>query len=140
MAQTSNDPASDHDGAVYPNPPYWEYMTHEEQYGTLRSEPKPDTAVLRNALLRAKQDVLRDQNDERRAFQEARQMKNPSRRTLFHPLSVRSINSLTLQAKLFDHGDSDLHIRSHFHRFHHSGPSLCPLPPFLLSSLRVGPQ
>lgn len=75
MAQASNDLASEHAEAAYPNPAGWEYMTHEERYAALRSEPKPDTALLRNALLRAKQDVLQDQNDERRAFQEACQLK-----------------------------------------------------------------
>ena len=74
MAQTSNHSASEHAGAAYPDPAGWEYMTHEERYAALRSEPKPDTEVLRKALLRAKQDVLKDQNDERKAFQEARQV------------------------------------------------------------------
>ena len=75
MAQASNDLASENAEAAYPNPAGWEYMTHEERYAALRSEPKPDTALLRNALQRAKQDVLQDQNDERKAFQEARQFK-----------------------------------------------------------------
>lgn len=74
MAQASNHLELEHAGAAYPNPAGWEYMTHEERYAALRSEPKPDTESLRNALLRAKQDVLKDQNDERKAFQEARQV------------------------------------------------------------------
>ena len=61
------------DEVAYPTPTDWEYMTHEERYAFLRSEPKPDSAALQNALTHAKQDVLRDQGDERRAFQEARQ-------------------------------------------------------------------
>lgn len=75
MAQASNDPASEPAAAAFPNPAGWEYMTHEERYAALRSEPKPDTELLRNALIRAKQDVLQDQNDEKKAFQESRQVK-----------------------------------------------------------------
>ena len=48
-------------------------MTHEERYAALRSEPKPNSAALRTALSHAKQQALRDRDDERRAFQEARE-------------------------------------------------------------------
>lgn len=61
------------EGLTYPKPAGWEYMTHEERYATLRNEPKPDSAALQSALAQAKQEVLRDQGDERRAFQEARE-------------------------------------------------------------------
>ena len=75
MAEASNNPAPDHAGTAYPKPAGWEYMTHEERYATLRSERKPDSATLRTALLHAKQDVLHDQSDEKRAHHEARQAK-----------------------------------------------------------------
>lgn len=61
------------EGLTYPKPAGWEYMTHEERYATLRNEPKPDSAALQSALAQAKQEVRRDQGDERRAFQEARE-------------------------------------------------------------------
>lgn len=72
MAEASTDPSPADDVIAYPKPTGWEYMTHEERYAALRSETKPDSATLRKALAHAKQDVLRDQGDERRAFQEAR--------------------------------------------------------------------
>lgn len=74
MAETSTDPAPDHAGAAYPKPAGWEYMTHEERYAALRSEPKPDSEYLQKALAQAKQDVLRDERDERKAITEARQI------------------------------------------------------------------
>lgn len=75
MAEASNDPTPDQARFTYLKPVGWEYMTHEERYAALRSEPKPDSAALQNALAQAKQDVLHDQSDERRTFQEGRQMK-----------------------------------------------------------------
>lgn len=73
MAEANTDPPSAADDASYPKPAGWEYMTHDERYAALRSEPRPESAAMRSALSRATQDVLRDQGDERRAFQEARQ-------------------------------------------------------------------
>ena len=73
MAEASTNPLPTQDGVVYPKPAGWEYMTHEERYATLRCEPKPESTALRNALSHAKQEVLRDQGAERRAYEEARQ-------------------------------------------------------------------
>lgn len=76
MAEASSDrAAAAHDGASYPKPSGWEYMTHEERYAALRSEPKPESATLQRALSHAKQAVLHDQSDENRAFLEARREK-----------------------------------------------------------------
>lgn len=72
MVEDSSDVGAAHDGASYPKPSGWEYMTHEERYAALKSEPKPDSPALQKALLHAKQDVLHDQSDEKRAFLEAR--------------------------------------------------------------------
>ena len=57
---------------VYPKPIGWEYMTDDERYLVLRSEPRPDSEHLRSALAQAKQDVIRDRGEERKAIAEAR--------------------------------------------------------------------
>lgn len=75
MSEPSTDAPAADDGTSYPKPSGWEYMTDEERYAALRSEPKPDSEALRKALLRAKQDVLHDQSHEKRAYLEARRAK-----------------------------------------------------------------
>lgn len=72
MARPTGLPPAD-EGLTYPKPAGWEYMTHEERYAALRNEPKPDSAALQSALAEAKQEVLRDWGNERKAFQEVRE-------------------------------------------------------------------
>ena len=72
MSETdATSPPADNE-VPYPKPKGWEHMTHDERYAALGSKPKPDSAALRHALLNAKQEVLREQGDKKRAFQEAR--------------------------------------------------------------------
>ena len=72
MAETGTDYPPANNEVAYPKPKGWEYMTHEERYAALRSEPRPDSAALRSAFFNAKQEFLRDQGDEKRVFREAR--------------------------------------------------------------------
>ena len=66
MVETGTDCPPANNEVAYPKPKGWEDMTHEERYAALRSEPRPDSAALRSALFYAKQEVLRDQGDEKR--------------------------------------------------------------------------
>ena len=59
---------------MYPKPTGWEYMTDDERYLALRSEPTPDSEDLRSALAQAKRDVMRDRGEERDAIAEARKI------------------------------------------------------------------
>ena len=67
-------PAVHRSTIIYPKPTGWEYMTDDERYLTLRSEPKPDSEHLRSALAQAKQDVMRDRNEEMEAIAEVRKI------------------------------------------------------------------
>ena len=49
-------------------------MTDNERYLALRSEPRPDSGHLRSALAQAKQNVMRDRNEELEAIAEARRI------------------------------------------------------------------
>ena len=72
MAETGTNHPPANNEVTYPKPKGWEYMIHEERYAALKSEPRPNSVALRNALFNAKQEVLRDQGDEKKVFQEAR--------------------------------------------------------------------
>ena len=65
-------PAVQRSNIIYPKPTGWEYMTDNERYLALRSEPRPESEHLRKALAQAKQDVMRDRNEEIEAIAEAR--------------------------------------------------------------------